>query len=280
MNQKSCFLSSALSRCVPIFIGMAVNLIAVVAIGAQVSDVRSGASEPVELRPVPRMDLRSAARDGGLFGDYWWASRFAEHAMRKREMSVKVVDLVMLGDSIMHFWEERHQESWNSFTNGMQVLNAGYAGDRTQHVIWRILHGELDGFEAKTIVLMIGTNNNTDEKTDPANVASGVRRIVELLRERQPKAKIILHPIFPRGVSADSERHAAPRMRNEKTNQLLKAFADANSDVIWVDFNRRLLGPDGWVPRTIIGDEIHPTDKGYEIWREELAPFLKGVSAP
>ncbi len=234
----------------------------------------------IEIQPVPRMDVRYAPRDGGIFGDYWWASRFAEHAFSRRSLHGKQVDVVLLGDSIVHYWEEKHQDSWASFTNGLTVLNLGYAGDKTQNVIWRILHGELDGYEAKVVVIEIGTNNNTNDKSNPADVATGVERIVELVHERQPNAKVILHPIFPRGASAESTQHAAPKVRNEKTNLFLKEFAAENPDVIWLDFNELFLGADGWVSRELMADEIHPTDYGYAVWRNVLQPHVTCAALP
>lgn len=232
--------------------------------------------EPAETKAVSRMESRTkdSRRDPGLFGDYWWANRFLSRHVLVESYRGKSVDVVMLGDSIMHFWEWRHPESWKKFTAGREVLNLGYGGDRTETVIWRILHGELDGYTAKTVVLMIGTNNNSSENTDPANVARGIEKIVSLIREKQPQARLVLHPIFPRGVSADSPRHAAARVRNEKTNALLKAFAEKNPDICWIDFNAEWLDDTGWVPKSLMADEIHPTDAGYEIWTKVLARVL------
>ena len=229
----------------------------------------------VETTPVSRMESTTGNywREPGVFGEYWWANRFLGKHNEVDAWRGKSVDVVLLGDSIMHFWEWKHPASWGRFTEGRHVLNLGYGGDRTETVIWRILHGELDGYRARTVVLMIGTNNNTAETTDPANVAKGVERIVALIRERQPGVRIVLHPIFPRGVSAQSG-HAAPRARNEKTNALLKAFAEKDGEIVWVDFNDRFLDASGWVPKTLMADEIHPTDAGYDLWMEALAPVL------
>ena len=121
---------------------------------------------------------------------------------------------------------------------------------------------------------MIGTNNNSSENTNPANVAVAVEKIVEMIREKQPKAKIVLHPIFPRGCSATSVRHAKARARNEETNKYLKKFAGVDGKVVWLDFNDKLVDETGWVPKSLMADEIHPTDAGYEIWMEALAPVL------
>lgn len=225
---------------------------------------------------VSRMESRTKdpTRDPGLFGDYWWANRFLSRHRLIEGFKGKTVDVVMLGDSITHFWEWKHPKSWARFTNGKSVLNLGYGGDKTENVIWRIEHGELDGYTAKCVVLMVGTNNNTSKASDPAAVAKGVEKIVAMIRARQPTAKLILHPIFPRGRSADSP-HAEARARNDKTNALLKEFAERDGKVVWVNFGERLLDSSGWVPASLMADEIHPTDAGYDIWMNALAPHIQ-----
>ena len=246
------------------------------AMGSYAKGVKQVQSGPVESSAVAKMESRTAdkSRDPGIFGDYWWANRFLSRHQEIEKMKGKLVDVVLLGDSIMHFWEWKHPKSWAKFTDGRTALNLGYGGDRTQNVIWRIRHGELDGYEAKCVVLMIGTNNNSSNDTDPANVAAAIEKIVGIIREKQPKAKIVLHPIFPRGCSAESARHAKARERNDRTNALLKEFAAKDGKVVWIDFNDKLVDGSGWVPKSIMADEIHPTDAGYDVWMAALAPVL------
>ena len=231
----------------------------------------------VESTPTAKMEstTKDAKRDPGIFGNYWWANRFLSRHQLVEQQKGKTVDLVLLGDSIMHFWEWKHPASWKKLTQGRTVLNLGYGGDRTQHVLWRIAHGELDGYKAKNIVLMIGTNNNSSNDTDPVNVAKAIEEIIAQVRAKQPGAQLILHPIFPRGVSSDSKRHAAARARNDKTNELLKAFAAAHPEITWIDFNAKLVDETGWVPSAIMRDEIHPTDAGYDLWMAAILPHLK-----
>ena len=241
-----------------------------------VANAAEKSAVPVESSSVSRMESRTkdTKRDPGIFGDYWWANRFLSRHQQIEKVKGRTVDVVMLGDSIMHFWEWKHPQSWAKFTAGRVALNLGYGGDRTQNVIWRIEHGELDGYEAKCVVLMIGTNNNSTDSTDPANVAAAVEKIVGMIRKHQPSAKIVLHPIFPRGVSAESAKHAKARARNDRTNELLKAFAERDGKVVWIDFNSKLVDETGWVPLSIMADQIHPTAAGYDIWMEALSSVL------
>lgn len=65
-----------------------------------------------------------------------------------------------------------------------------------------------------------------------------------------------------------------PRGRNDKTNALLKEFADRDGKIVWIDFNDSLVDEQGWVPESIMADEIHPTDVGYDIWMKNLSPHI------
>ena len=244
---------------------------------AAVCGMAAFGAAPVETTPAAKMESRTkdARRDPGIFGDYWWANRFLSRHQLVEKQRGKTVDLVLVGDSIMHFWEWKHPASWAKLTQGRTVLNLGYGGDRTQHVIWRVQHGELDGYEAKCVVLMIGTNNNSSHDTDPANVAKAVEKIASEIRAKHPEAQLILHPIFPRGVSSASKRHAAAKARNDKTNALLKEYAAAHPEIVWIDFNDKMVDSTGWVPRAIMADEIHPTDAGYDIWMDAILPRLR-----
>ena len=243
----------------------------VLAIAAQ-----PNAAKTAETTPESRVAhvTSDKTRDPGIFGAHWWANRFLGRHTEIEKLKGKTVDVVLLGDSIMHFWEWKQPESWKRFAANRTVLNLGYGGDRTQHVLWRIAHGELDGYDARHVVLMIGTNNNSFKDSKPENVAGAIELIVSKIREKQPKAKIILHPIFPRGNSAQSVRHVDARARNDRTNALLKQFADRDGKIIWIDFNDRLVDASGWVPKTIMRDEIHPTAAGYDIWMDALAPVI------
>ena len=66
------------------------------------------------------------------------------------------VDLVFIGDSITQGWENAGKKVWDEFYGKRNAMNLGIGGDRTQHVLWRLDHGNVDGIKPKLAVLKIG----------------------------------------------------------------------------------------------------------------------------
>ena len=190
--------------------------------------------------------------------------------------------LVFLGDSITHGWEGKGKEVWEKHWAPLQAANFGIGGDRTEHVLWRMEHGNFDGLKPKEIVLMIGTNNTghqgrPQKELDGAvyqctaqQTAEGVKAIVTKLQEKCPGAKILLLAIFPRGENPQDKL----RLQNEETNAIIKTLAD-NQTVFFLDVNAKFLQPDGTLSRDIMPDLLHPNAKGYEIWAEAIEPKVK-----
>lgn len=54
----------------------------------------------------------------------------------------------------------------DTYYGNRQAVNLGFGGDCTEHVLWRLNHGEIDGIAPKLAVVMIGTNN-TGARRDP-----------------------------------------------------------------------------------------------------------------
>ena len=107
------------------------------------------------------------------------------------------IDLLFLGDSITQGWH--NNEVWKRFYGPRHAANFGIGGDRTQHVLWRIENGEIDGIHPRVAVLMIGTNNAGSNSAD--EIAAGVTAIVQELRKRLPETKVLLLGVFPAAPS-------------------------------------------------------------------------------
>jgi len=72
------------------------------------------------------------------------------------------IAVLFVGDSITDGWRNEAKGAkaiWDREFAPHGAANFGIGGDRTQHVLWRLENGELDGIKPKVVVLMIGTNN-------------------------------------------------------------------------------------------------------------------------
>ena len=199
----------------------------------------------------------------------WWLDRLLEKRNQISECGGEI-DLVFFGDSITHNWENQGKESLAELRKTYSILDIGYAGDRTQHLIWRAQYGgELDGYKAKCVMLMIGTNNAGREMAK--DTAEGIKKILELIANKQPQAKTLLLPIFMRGDTKDKNRAV-----NEQVNEIIKGYADGQK-VIWVDFNSKFLDENGDT-KWIMPDRLHPNAQGYsEIWMPAVLPYFKEI---
>ncbi len=223
-------------------------------------------------------------------GPGYWDRR---HAVKLAEIAAgpKDYDCVFLGDSITHNWEGWSDPAdisvvtaayasgelkfpngpgravWEELkAQGLRLLNIGIGGDKTQHVLWRLDHGEMDGYRTRFVSLMIGTNNVDDT---PEDRAEGIRAVLDKIAEKQPEATILLSPIFPCGATRDDPG----RISREKTNVLIRRFADGRR-IVWLDFNDKFLDADGNLPEAMMPDFLHPLEAGYRIWTAALSSFL------
>ncbi len=178
------------------------------------------------------------------------------------------VDLLFLGDSITDGWRGGGKAVWEKNFAPLKAANFGIGGDRTEHVLWRLQHGELDGIKPKLAVLMIGTNNlgaNQD-----GEIADGIKAIVDELHKQTPETKLLLLGIFPRGMKADDPA----RDRIKHINSII-AKLDNGQVVKYLDIGDKFLEADGSLPKSIMPDALHPNAKGYEIWAEAIAPTVR-----
>ena len=178
------------------------------------------------------------------------------------------VDLLFLGDSITDGWRGGGKAVWDKYFAPLKAANFGISGDRTEHVLWRIRNGELEGIQPKLAVIMIGTNNG-----DPAgDVAQGIKTILNDLHDRHPRCKALLLGIFPR-----SEKPDGARAKNDEVNKLIAKFVTfaETRRVAFLDIGAKFLAPDQTLPKDIMPDFLHPNEKGYQIWADAIIDKVK-----
>jgi lysophospholipase L1-like esterase len=207
--------------------------------------------------------------------NYDWATR--HRAIVERNQQVKP-DILLLGDSITHFWggepsdaRARGPVSYQKYFGAYKVTNIAYGWDRTENVLWRLRHGEVDGIRPRVVMVMIGTNNMNINTTE--EIAAGVTAICEELHLRLPQAKILLIGIFPRGGKADASRDKIAAVNME----LAKLHGTRN--ITYMDIGKVFVEADGSIAAAVMNDYLHPTEAGYERWGEAIAPILKKLLA-
>jgi lysophospholipase L1-like esterase len=191
-------------------------------------------------------------------------NQFVDHL---HEARTHAVDLVFDGDSITDYWQGTGHDLFQAKYGPRNVIDFAIAGDRTQHVLWRLAHGELDTLHPKLIMLMIGTNNIGGNP--PQEIADGITKIVQTYRTQTPDAHILLLGVFPRG-----ETPTDPLRDQVKQINAIISKLDDGAHVTYLDIGDKLLQADGTMSKEILPDSVHPSAKGYQIWADAVQPVI------
>ncbi len=178
------------------------------------------------------------------------------------------VGLLFLGDSITDGWRGGGKATWAKYAK-YDPANFGISGDRTEHVLWRITNGELDGIKPKVAVLMIGTNNIGGDT--PEWIAAAVKKIVDSIHAKLPETKVLLLAVFPRDA-----KDSGNRKRVMAINEIISKLDDGKT-TRYLDIGKVFLDADGQIPKDIMNDGLHPTAKGYELWYDAMQPTLEAM---
>ena len=203
------------------------------------------------------------------FAKPWWIPRHQQKLLDIQQRANEI-ELVFIGDSITHAWEDRGKREWAKYYAPQGALNLGYSGDRTENVLWRIEHGELDGLDPQIVVLMIGTNNTGHRQDPAADTADAITAIIDQIHQRLPNSQILLHALMPRGELPDDPL----RLLNEEVNQLIQPLGERQY-VNWLDLNALFVNADGRIETTVMSDFLHPNVYQYKIWAEALEPHIQ-----
>lgn len=194
-----------------------------------------------------------------------------QHEDINRVGASRRLDLVFLGDSLSQGWggEGRHvwqaaPDVWNQYYARRNACSFGISGDGTQHVLWRIDHGNFDRAKPKLIVLLVGVNNVPSNTPD--QIAEGVKAILDRLALKTPRSKVLLLGLFPYGKPPD----APTRKKVEQVNALISKFEDRKR-VFYQDIGRAFLLSNGEAnPELMARDFLHLRPEGYRAWARAI----------
>ncbi len=226
-----------------------------------------GAASAAADQPVPRTDANSKLA----------------HEQMVANLKKGHIDVYFVGDSITRRWRATDYPhflaNWNENFFGWNAANLGWGADTTQNILWRLQDGELEGIHPKVIVLLAGTNNVGRTPASDAKVSAitrGIKALLDTLRDKAPKATIILMGILPRN---DGANPTAVISSINKINENIARFADGKT-IRYLNINDKLADPDGKLFESVTTDRLHLSLKGYQIWADALKPLFRALLGP
>ncbi len=182
--------------------------------------------------------------------------------------------VIFVGDSLTWGWDFGDAAGKASFDSDLAVppysaATFGIGGDSTQHLLWRLQDGEIDGCAgtAKAAVLLIGINNIFGGAT-PTDTVAGIQASLSELRCRLPNTKVLLLGLWPaKNVQAATL---------QQVNASLMALADGDK-VRYLDLGPALAPSGSTASNPNYGDGVHLTAAGYAIYAAQVKPALDAM---
>lgn len=196
------------------------------------------------------MALPAMAQSG--FGDYY-DCRLAAH--RKEGMPKGAV--VWMGDSLTE------QAWWSFLTKEKPLVNRGIGGDNTRGMLARM--PEILESQPRKIFFMGGVNDLSGNRP-VEEIASNIRKILEMVREKAPSCQVYLQSV----ITPNNEVLAYAYIKNKQhlmteLNAKLKAMCDEGL-ATWVDLRPVLHNEQGELREELTKDGIHIHPAAYELW--------------
>jgi lysophospholipase L1-like esterase len=171
-----------------------------------------------------------------------------------------MADLVFIGDSLTEWFD------WQKRFPDHQVVNLGISGEPVEGLLARRERIRASIDNPDFIFLMTGINNLANEQYD---IIGPYREIVRNLTTWYKKSKIVVQSILPvtlewidSNVIIDANRRLGQIARENNAEYL---------DVYGLFVNSKGIPKSGYLQE----DGVHLSSKGYEVWANEVARFLK-----
>ncbi len=151
---------------------------------------------------------------------------------------------------------------------GVPVLNRGFGGSViSDSVFWA--DRTVVPYKPRKVLFYAGDNDIAGKKS-PSTVLKDWQAFVGKVRAGVPNVPIVFISIKP------SVSRWAMHEKQEEANRLIADWNKTQKNIETADVYHPMLGADGKpMPDLFVGDNLHMTPKGYEIWTRVLAPYVK-----
>jgi lysophospholipase L1-like esterase len=170
-------------------------------------------------------------------------------------------NVLFLGDSITDLLQNGSGSLvWDFFFAPLGAEDFAVSGYTTAQILDQVQAGDIGAVSPNVVILLIGTNDLA-LGSSPDQVAAAIGQIVHGIAKQSPQTRILLLGILPRGAMPFDPL----RGLIAQTNARLARLADGLR-VRYLDIGSNFLLPDGTLSSLVMGDYLHPTLLGYDIY--------------
>jgi lysophospholipase L1-like esterase len=191
-----------------------------------------------------------------------WAEDMDRFAAEDARKPPPAHPIVFTGSSSVRMWQTLAADF-----PGRPVLNRGFGGSQLRDATW-YADEVATRYRPRQVMLYAG-DNDIDAGRPPQQVLADFRAFVARIRRDLPRIPIAYIAIKPSPARFDQ----LPAQR--EANALVKAEAARMDGVDFIDVATPMLA-DGRPRVELFGDDhLHMNARGYALWREIVAPYLR-----
>lgn len=170
--------------------------------------------------------------------------------------------VVFTGSSSIRFWEEL-QEIYPEF----QVVNTGFGGSHASDLHY---YSEELILRFKPVkVFIYEGDNDLSERKRPGRILRDINKILDMIWEQNHGTEVVLIAAKP------SLARWRIRRKYRRLNRKFERLATENPRVAFADVWSEMLQGRKINPELFVEDGLHMNEKGYQIWKEVIDPFVK-----
>lgn len=244
------------------------------------SALRAAGVDGSEARPTttPIGAVEFRARAGWGAGRAWHE---AATDLRRIARRADPVDVLFLGGTIVQgmtehpdrFAREHGERPVDDFARGRRVACFGLAGERVEHLLYRVVRGDLDPLAPRVVVLQVGLANLRDAGHTPEEVERGLRAVTAALQDRFPGVAVLSSGPFPAGASPEDPLRASISALHARL-----AAEPLSGDAVHFDPSELFVDAEGRLIGGVLGDGRNITRAGQRTWLEAIAPLVDAAS--
>ena len=191
----------------------------------------------------------------------YWEEAIAAFEAQDRAAPPPSGEIVFVGSSSIRLWDTK------KYFPDLKIINRGFGGSQLADAV-RYADRIVIPYKPRLVVVYAGDNDIYAGATSE-QVAIQAELFVRKLRAAVPDVRVVFI-----GIKPSLQRWAVvERMR--LANALIKAFAEHDDGVAFVDVDHAMLGWDEQPrPELFVPDGLHLTPDGYQLWTTLLRPLL------